>query len=208
MNFKRIVLQIRDLPWQTLDGKELQRLMFISHVYAVEFAEALRIALREYPDNADLLQMARGELDTTNLRFGDYHQAGDHAHFLEHFLARHGIGGDDLLHRHAREYLLACRGLSAPVRAMSVFSREEELSGIFREILLAPDWTAAGLDAFRFYLSQHILFDATDGGHHDLTKAFGVDDRLVPFYTARLNTYRSIPKLFSLEDEDEARSVA
>ena len=148
MNFKKIVRQIRELPWQTLDGRELQRLMFISRVYAVEFAEALRIALREYPDNAGLLQMARGELDTNNLRFGNYTRAGDHADFLGHFLAHNGIDGDALLERHASEYLQACRALSAPVRAMSVFSREEELSGIFREILQAPDWSAAGLEAF------------------------------------------------------------
>jgi len=159
--------------------------------------------LREYPDNVNLMEMARGELETTNLRFADYRQAGDHADFLAYFLANNRISGDALLHRHAQEYLHACRALSAPVRAMSVFSREEELSGIFREILLAPDWSAPGLEAFRFYLAQHILFDSTDGGHHDLTKVFEVDDRLVPFYIARLNTYRSIPKLFSLEQAAE-----
>jgi len=34
MNFKKIVQQIRELPWRQLDSRELQRLMFISHVYA------------------------------------------------------------------------------------------------------------------------------------------------------------------------------
>lgn len=199
MKFKSTVRQIRDLPWQLLDRRELQRLMYISHVYAIEFAEALRIALQEYPDNKNLLSMARGELKTTNLRYGDYLQAGDHAEFLAHFLQRHGIQGDELLRTHAKTYLDACRQLSPRVRAMSVFSREEELSDIFKVIIEAPDWSAPGLDAFRFYLEQHILFDSREGGHHDLTKDFAVDDQLVPFYEARLNTYRSIPKLFALE---------
>jgi hypothetical protein len=159
--------------------------------------------LREHPDNANLRAMANGELQTTNLRFDGYARAGDHADFLAHFLHAHDIPGDAVLHRHAEDYLLACRALNAPVRAMSVFSREEELSGIFREILQAPDWSTPGLDAFHFYLSQHILFDSTDGGHHDLTRDFEVDDRLVPFYTARLATYRSIPKLFAAEAATE-----
>lgn len=196
MHFKNIVREIRELPWELLDGQELQRLMFISEVYAREFAEALRIALRLHPDHPDLRDMARGELDTTNLRFGDYTLAGDHADFLSFYLQRHGIHGDALLLQHASAYVTACRQLSPEVRAMSVFSREEELSGIFRQILQAPDWTAPGLVAFRFYMEQHILFDTAEGGHHDLTKGFPVDDRLVPFYTARINTYRAIPRLF------------
>ncbi|SEL61271.1 Protein of unknown function [Roseateles sp. YR242] len=196
MHFKNIVREIRELPWEQLDGQELQRLMFISAVYAREFAEALRIALRVYPERPELHAMARGELDTTNLRYGDFTQAGDHADFLSFFLQRHGVRGDTLLLQHASTYLSACRQLSPEVRAMSVFSREEELSGIFRQILQAPDWTAPALPAFQFYLEQHILFDAAEGGHHDLTRSFAVDDRLVPFYTARLNTYRSIPRLF------------
>lgn len=203
MHFKNIVREIRELPWDQLDGPALQRLMFISAVYAREFAEALRIALRLHPDHPDLCAMARGELDTSNLRYGDYTQPGDHADFLAFFLQRHGVRGDTLLLQHASTYLSACRQLSAEVRAMSVFSREAELSGVFRQILQAPDWTAPGLPAFQFYLEQHILFDAAEGGHHDLTRQFPVDDRLVPFYTARLNTYRAIPRLFERKPVDE-----
>lgn len=199
--FKSVVRQIRQLPWTKLDPGELQRLMQISHVYACEFAEALRIALELYPDHVQLAQMARGELATRNLAFRNYTLRGDHSHFLEYFLRQSDIEADAELRSRSKDYLAACRALDAPTRAMSVFSREAELSDIFREILHAHDWSAPGLDAFRFYLERHIEFDSTDGGHCDLVESFPVDDRLVPFYRARLATYRAIPKLFEQEVE-------
>jgi hypothetical protein len=194
--YKEVVEQIRDLNWKNLDGAELQQLMYLSHVSAREFAEALRLVLQLYPENANLKEMAEGELQATNLSFEDYNQTGDHADFLAHFLKKYDLEGDENLEKHAKAYRQACQALDDKIRAMTIFSREEELSGIFKGILEAKDWTAEGLPAFRYYLGRHIALDSGEGGHAELTKEFPIDDNVKSFYEARLEMYRAIPKLF------------
>lgn len=199
LEYKTVVEKIKSLNWENLDNQELQQLMYLSHVSAREFAEALRIALKLYPENENLQEMARGELQTNNLSFGDYQAKGDHADYLGHFLEKMEVPKHltilgDL-------YQAACRELDDKTRAMSIFSREEELSGIFERILKAKDWSTSELTAFRHYLEQHIAFDSNKGGHHDLTKEFPIDDSVKPFYEARLNMYRAIPKLFEAKSE-------
>lgn len=128
----------------------------------------------------------------------DFVQAGDHHEFLAHFLRKHGLL-EKMQARFSKDvdaYMSACRSLSDEDRAMTVFSREDELSGIFARILDARDWSAPGLYAFKHYLSRHILFDTGDGGHHDLTSDFPVNDNVLPFYTARYEAMKLIPALF------------
>lgn len=194
--YKEVVEQIRNLNWESLDGAELQQLMYLSHVSAREFAEALRVTLELYPDNKNLKEMAEEELQASNLQFDDYNKVGDHADFLAHFLKKYNLEGDENLEKHAEDYRQACRTLDYKIRAMTIFSREEELSGIFKRILEAKDWTAEGLPAFRYYLTRHIALDSGDGGHADLTKEFPIDDSIKSFYEARLEMYRAISKLF------------
>ena len=78
---------------------------------------------------------------------------------------------------------------------MSIFSREEELSGIFKKVLQAKDWSAPGLSAFKFFLERHIALDSEEGGHHDLTKKFPINNQASRFYQYRLKLYEGIPKL-------------
>ena len=197
--YKTTVSTIRDLNWSQLNGDELSLVMYLSWVAAVEFAEALRISLRLYPNHAGLREMAHGELKTKNLLLEDFVEAGDHHEFLGHFLRKHGLMEkmESSFGALAQDYLAACRRLPEDIRAMTVFSREDELSGIFIKILTAPDWSGTGLYAFQHYLSRHITFDTGDGGHHDLTKDFPIDERVAPFYEARLDTFRLIPNLWA-----------
>jgi len=204
--YEKVIEEIKELNWESLDGKELQQLMYLSYISAREFAEALRIALELYPDDEQLKEMARGELQTQNLKFEDpadgevYNQQGDHADYLNHFLKKYHLEkGSKTLKEYADAYLEACRALEDKVRAMSVFSREEELSGIFREILKAKNWDDGALPAFKDYLEKHIDFDSKEGGHAELTKKFPVDDSVKLFYEARLKMYRAIPRLFEKE---------
>jgi hypothetical protein len=194
--YKDVVDEIRNLNWSCLNSEELQRLMFLSHTSAVEFGEALRIALKIYPDSHNLQEMAEGELEATNLSFEEYDQAGDHAEFLKYFLDKNNIKGDVELERFASIYLEKCRSFDDKTRAMTIFSREEELSGIFQRILKAKDWAALGLPAFKYYLESHIALDSQEGGHAELTKEFHLDESLKPFYEARLEMYKAIPALF------------
>lgn len=195
-SYKNVVDRIKNLRWENLDGSSLQELMYISYVAAREFAESLRIALELYPDDEQLKVMAKGELQTNNLVFGGINITGDHADFLAQVKSEIGfVPRADLLEKTDR-YLEVCRSLSRYARAMSVFSREEELSSIFERVLKAKDWSAPGLDAFRYYLETHIKLDSSKGGHHDLLSHFQIDDSVRPFYEARLEMYKAIPKLF------------
>ncbi len=198
MKYEQIVEQIRNLSWNKLSSDELQWLMVLSGYAAREFAESLRIALNLYPQSRELQEMASGELKTNNLRFADYQAVGDHVDFIWKFIEDAGIDSEcptEILSA-GEEYLAKIRELSPEVRAMSIVSREKELSGIFIQILKASDWSAKGLDAFRYYLERHIALDSNEGGHADLLSGFKVDDSVAKFYETRLGMYRCIPTLF------------
>ena len=79
--------------WENLSAEELVVVWYLSYVAAVEFAEALRIALRMYPDDEGLKRMAFGELKTRNFSLDDFRAAGDHHEFLAHFLKKHDMTG-------------------------------------------------------------------------------------------------------------------
>lgn len=197
VQYKSVVEKIKNLNWENLPPEDLQKLMYLSYASAREFAESLRIARDLYPDNENLKDMAEGELQTSNLSFEDYNQAGDHADFLEFFLKKHNLlEVTPEIKTATEEYVNVCQSLDPKVRAMTIFSREEELSEIFERILQAKDWTAPGLPPFQYYLKQHIALDAGDGGHADLVKEFPVDDQVKSFYEARLQMYQeAIPDL-------------
>lgn len=198
MEYKKVVGQIVELPWDALESSDLQKLMVLSAYAAREFAESLRIALRLYLDNDALKEMAAGELDTNNLSFGDYHQKGDHADFLWHFIETYSLLNKipNQVQENGETYVQKVQALSDEVRAMSVFSREEELPHIFENIIQAPDWSEEGLPEFQYYLKRHIELDTEDGGHADLVSSMQVTDDIKEFYEYRLNMYRCIDKLF------------
>lgn len=197
-DYKQIVEEIKNLAWEKLSAKELQELMYLGAVAAVEFAEALRVALTLYPKDSNLLAMAAGELETDNLVLEDYSARADHLEFLKHFLKKYNleqaVSPETVIA--GATYISECRKLSAETRAMSVFSREEELSNIFNKILQAPDWDAPGLEAYKYFLERHIHIDTDEGGHHDMVKKFPIDNSIAQFYSARLDLYKSIPTLF------------
>lgn len=173
--------------------------MFLAYASAREFASSLRVAQQIHPDNPRLDIMVAGELDTDNLRFAGYEKRGDHADFLQHFLPTLSPTTIDRLERYAAQYVSACLGLSDESRAMSVFSREQELPGIFERILTAKQWNADGLPAFKYYLEKHVSLDSGANGHAKLTAEFAIDDSIQDFYEARLEMYRAIPSLFNTE---------
>lgn len=172
--------------------------MILSWYSAVEFAESLRIAVKHYANNPAFEEMARGELKTNNLNFEDYHRVGDHSEFLEYFIKKYGLlkNCPQSVIGSGERYLLEIRKLPDEIRIMSIVSREQELPGIFSNILKAPEWTFPALAAFQYYLRQHIELDSMEGGHVDLLKDFTVDNCVSPFYELRLDMYRIIPKLF------------
>ena len=198
MSYKNIVKQIQDLRWQNLGDGDLQRLMVLSGYSALEFAKSLRLSLLLHPENHALQEMAREELQTDNLTYGGYQKRGDHADFLWHFIRENELVQEDL-RVVGRDYMRRVDALPDETVVMSIVSREQELPGIFTRILTAPRWQAPGLPEFKYYLQRHIALDSAEGGHADMLRGMPVDDRLIDFYRARLDMYRSIPALFSGE---------
>ncbi len=198
MLYKKVVKQIRELKWDSLNSKDIQRLMVLSGYSALEFAESLRLALELNPDNQSLQEMAKEELKADNLSFGDYNKHGDHGEFLWHFIKKYGLDSRNPdLQNVGETYMQRVRALGPEVRVMSIVSRETELPGIFTKILTANNWRAKGLPEFRYYLERHVALDSAEGGHADMLRSMKVDDRVVDFYRARLDMYRILPKLFT-----------
>lgn len=190
------VARIRNVRWDLADTSDLLSLMLLGAYTAEEFAESLRIATRLKPSAFE--EMARGELDTTNIQFDDYVGPGDHSAYLWHFIEKHGVCLKcSMSVRLAGErYVQFVRRLPEPVRLMSIVSREQELPGIFSAILKAPGWNdLPELEAYRHYLSEHIRLDSGSGGHADLLSSLEVDDSVSSFWEARLQMYCSIPGL-------------
>jgi len=189
---------VRNLGWARLSGPELQSVMILSGFAAREFAESFRIALRLHQTSVNLKNVASEEIRTGNLQFEDYSEPGDHADFLWHFIGREELARvcpRETMEAGAR-YLSAVWTLPPEVRAMSIFSRERELPGIFSQVLRAKDWSALGLPAYRYYLKRHIYLDSREGGHAELLAGFPVDESVAAFWEARLDMYRCIPTLF------------
>ena len=212
MEYQKTVQKIHALNWKWLISQnDLTRLMYLAYITATEFAESLKIACWLYPQNENLKKMAEGELETDNLNFSDYNKKGDHFKFLEFFLSKYGVlleknismasksfypryraVGQNVIDA-AEKYLRQIRLLDDNLRAMSIFSREQELPGIFTKILQNQIFDYPELEtmlsAYKYYLERHIELDSIEGGHADLTKGFELTDDLDLFYQARLNLY-------------------
>ena len=188
MNHKEIVQQIANLDWAKAAPGDI---ILLSHCTAKEFASSLRFGVSLYPSDERLKEMADGELKTDNMSFEDYDKKGDHWEFLDHFITKYNITpSKTALPKAMSDYVSAVEGFSDSDRAMTVFSREEELTLIFEKIVAAHDWDALGLGFYKYYLKQHILFDSGDHGHAWLTKHFPMHQpTLAKFYTIRLNLY-------------------
>jgi hypothetical protein len=191
--YKDKVQQIRDFPWSRYHPESISLLSLIS---AKEFAASLRCALKVYPDDVQLKKMAEGELQTNNLIYGDYNKVGDHWEFLDHYLRR-GFGfqfkvmKERALTFGASQYLNTVEQMTNEERAMTVFSREQELPNIFLAIRHAHPWGGFGYDFYRYYLWRHIELDSGDEGHGALTKKYKLNARVLDrFYTARLQMYK------------------
>ncbi|HEY4482929.1 MAG TPA: hypothetical protein VI953_02020 [Candidatus Paceibacterota bacterium] len=191
MGYKEIVRKIAELDWGKASPGDI---VLLSRCTAKEFATSLRFASKVYQNDDRLSEMMAGELKTENMIFEDYAKTGDHWEFLEHFINKHDIRpSKPELETAMDEYNGFVESLADADRAMTVFSREEELTSIFEKIVSARDWDNLGLGFYRYYLKQHILFDSGDKGHAWLTKHFPLHEgTLEKFYEARLKLYSAL----------------
>lgn len=188
---KELVKQIAELPWQDADPRDI---ILLSRATAKEFASSLRAGVELYPDDSRMMEMVGGELETDNMTYEDYVSKGDHWQFLDHFVKKYGVvASKPEVEAAGVEYVRSVEALSPVDRAMTVFSREEELTSIFEKIVAAHDWEKLGYSFYIYYLKQHIFFDSGDGGHHHLTQHFPLHPAILEkFYEERLKMYQSL----------------
>lgn len=191
MSYKNLVRQIADLAWNKAAPGDI---ILLSHCTAMEFASSLRLGVKLHLDDERLQEMSFGELKTDNMTFEDYTKRGDHWEFLDFFISKKRIVPVKIaIDQATKEYVGGVESFSDVDRAMTVFSREEELTLIFRKIIAAHDWDGLGLGFYKYYLGQHILFDSGEHGHAYLTRHFPLhEDILEKFYSMRLKLYTSL----------------
>lgn len=188
--YKAVVRKLQAFPWGRLAPNDIVRLSFGN---AEEFALSLAVTVAMYRNDPDVMKMAEGELNTDNLQYEDYQSKGNHSAFLEHFLAKQQIERNPIVVQAFRHYNEFMDSLESREIAMTIFSRESELPGIFKIILESHDWKMLDLDWFAYYLRRHIELDSEEGGHADLTKKYSLDDEvLFKYWTARLELYRTV----------------
>jgi hypothetical protein len=191
MSYKQTIEEIKGINWKTFEPLSI---IIVSYFAAKEFADSLRVVLRAFPVAEDLHKMGDGELNTDNMQFGGYSFRGDHWQFLEHFLnatLREPISPLD--HKANKRYRFYIDFLQSRDRGVTIYSREQELPHIFREILAAHDWEGLGLGFFQYYLNRHIELDSQEGGHADLVKSYPLSpDVLGEFWAARLKLYKEV----------------
>lgn len=201
MTYHDIIEEIVHLSWNKLNAKDLQRLMYASEALSREMAEAVRCGLQLHPEDRFLQEMAKGEIGTSNISFQDFRRKADHSEFLLHFLNKSEFRPDEALKKETQNYLDLCRDFSAEVRLMTVVSREKELPPVFAAILDAQDWEAPGLDAYKYFLTEHVRLDSEEAGHHELIKHIPTDERIEGFYQYRLDLFRKLfPVLYEKGD--------
>ncbi len=187
---------IKTLPWGRMSPIDLA---YISTITGREFAESLRSSANEFEDDKKIQQMISEELKTDNLQYADYDKAGDHVEMLEFFFEKQNLLKDVTSEAVAagEQYLQTIREtFSATERMTTIISREKELPEIFKSILNAHDWKKNNLGFYEQYLTDHIRWDGSEGGHAELVSHVPADENVLNrFWKIRHQLYKSIPVL-------------
>jgi hypothetical protein len=188
--FDKIIERIGDMSWEELGNREMLAVANAYYYFSVQFRENLQIACWLYPDDWKLRALHEEECDTDNLSpWPGVAEAGeklDHDEFVRRSLLLEPLDRADHLRRAGLAYLTTIRGMDTLARAKSIASYEDGgLSKVFLAMLRAPFWEGRALQAFRFFLEQHIRFDTADGGGHgSLSRHLSPDDAIAPLWQA------------------------
>lgn len=185
-----VIDRIGNLQWEGIDQHDLLAIANAYYFFSVQFRENLQVAHRLFPDDWKLRALYEAECDTDNLSpWPGVAAAGeklDHDEFVRRLLSLQPLDCAAGLRQAGAAYLAAVRRVEASARAKSIASYEDGgLTTVFLAMLRAPCWEGGALQAFRFFLQQHIMFDtANDGGHGSLSRHLLPDDSILPLWLA------------------------
>ena len=190
LGYEDVIERICQLPWTSLSGGELLAVANSYYYFSIQFRENLQIACKLYPNDCKLKELFVEECYTDNLSpWPGVAAAGerlDHDEFMRRALSLQAVPSADYLRLIGTSYLGRVRAVSDLARAKSIASYEDGgLSSVFMAILNAPCWEGAALQAFRFFLEQHVKFDsAIEGGHGALSRHLSPDGSILPLWLA------------------------
>ena len=201
--FEAVVDDICNLPWEMVSEAEVLRVAMAYYYFSVQFRESLEGALRVYPGDEKLQDLARGECNTDNLSPWEGVAAPgekmNHDDFMHRLLALQPMGDVSAIERAGAVYLATSRAMEDQTKAKSIASYEDGgLQRVFGAMLRAPSWNGPGQKAFRHFLEKHIEFDSDeDAGHGALSRHVPVDDSILPLWVAFENILRSAVPAFA-----------
>jgi hypothetical protein len=188
--YKILINEICGLNWIKLPQEDLISVAWAYYYFSIQFRECLEIARRLYPEDERLLELDRGERDTSNLSPWPGVAAPGESMNHDEFMRR-TLKLGETPDRRLREltaigegYLANIRAMDPKVRALALASYEDGgLEATFRAILTAPNWDGPVLQAFRHFLEEHIRFDSDpDAGHGALCRHLIPDERVGPLW--------------------------
>jgi hypothetical protein len=203
-SYQDVVDDICELNWSGLSRDDLIAVTWGYYYFSVQFRENLEVACALHPGDQKLERLRREECDTDNLSpwpgVAEPQERMNHDEFMRRTLslARIDEEAKRRLEALGECYLEEMRRMPPVSKALSIASYEDGgLERVFRAMLLAPDWAAAPLAAFRHFLVEHIRFDSDPTeGHGALSRHLVPDDRIVPSWGGFRNLLiGAVPKL-------------
>jgi hypothetical protein len=189
-NYKKLIQDICDLNWTDLSTDDLTSVAWAYYYFSIQFRECLEIARGLYPDDERLLELDRGERDTSNLSpwpgVAAPGEKMNHDEFMRRTLELTPMSESRKRELTAigQGYLAKTRAMDTNVRALALASYEDGgLEAVFTAFLTAPNWDGPLLQAFRHFLAEHIRFDSDpDAGHGALCRHLVPDERVAPLW--------------------------
>jgi len=189
-SYKKLIQDICNLNWIRLPQEDLVSVAWAYYYFSIQFRECLEIARKLHPEDERLLELDRGERDTSNLSpwpgVAAPGEKMNHDEFMRRTLELAEIPESRRRQLVAigQDYLAKTRAIDPNVRALALASYEDGgLEAVFRAFLTAPTWDGPLLQAFKHFLAEHIRFDSDpDAGHGALCRHLVPDERVAPLW--------------------------
>ena len=187
-----VISEICDLNWVNLTGNDMVRVAWAYYYFSIQFRENLEIACELYPDDQNLARLKQEECATDNLSpypgVADAGEKMDHDEFMRRALTLSPIP-EETTRKFATAgelYLEEIRAMSPGARALSIANYESGgLERLFKAMLQAPATDNKLVEAFRFFMLEHIRFDSDPiQGHGALSRQMTGDENILPLWDA------------------------
>jgi hypothetical protein len=190
--YEIVIDEICRLSWEKLTKDQLVDVAWAYYYFSIQFRENLEIAYNLYPGDLKLGLLMKEECNTDNLspwtEVASIGEKINHDEFMRRLLKLSPIC--QVKRRRLTEigqlYLNKVHRQADTVRASSISSYEDGgLERVFRAILVSPDWNSPLLEAFKYFLTEHIRLDNDpQKGHGALCRHLRADDHILPLWTA------------------------